>query len=127
MKRLTPVLIVEAVEPCLEFWEKRLGFTRGPTVPHGDALGFAIAVNGPVEIMFQSRASVAEDMPGIAKEQFHTAIYIEVESLAAARKKLGDTPLILEERETFYGAREIGIRDPAGNPITLSERIAPAS
>ena len=28
MKKLTPVLVMHAVEPSLEFWEKRLGFTR---------------------------------------------------------------------------------------------------
>jgi uncharacterized glyoxalase superfamily protein PhnB len=127
MKKLTPVLIVEEVEPCLEFWENRLGFVRGPTVPHGDKLGFALAFNGPVEIMFQSRASVAEDLPALGEERFHTAVYIEVESLAAAREKLGDTPLMLEPRETFYGSREIGIRDPGGTAIILSERVVATS
>jgi len=28
MKKLTPVLFVEAIEPCLPFWTERLGFTK---------------------------------------------------------------------------------------------------
>lgn len=123
MKKLTPVLIVEEVESSLEFWEKRLGFTRGPTVPHGDRLGFAIATHGSVEIMFQSRASVADDLPAMADERFKTAVYLEVEDLAAARERLGDTPLFLQQRETFYGAREIGVRDPGGTMILLSQKV----
>ena len=58
MNRLTPVLMVEAIEPCLPFWVDRLGFSKTVEVPHGDRLGFAILVRDGVELMYQTRASV---------------------------------------------------------------------
>ena len=42
VKRVTPVLFVENVEPCLKFWEQ-LGFHRAMEVPDGDSLAFAAA------------------------------------------------------------------------------------
>lgn len=33
MKKLTPVLYVESIEPALPFWEDRLGFQRVVEVP----------------------------------------------------------------------------------------------
>src|SRR4029453_8853944 len=41
MKKLTPVLFVGEIEPCLEFWT-RLGFERTAEVPEGDRLGFVL-------------------------------------------------------------------------------------
>ena len=35
MKKMTPVLLVEEVEPCLAVWE-RLGFEKTMEVPEGD-------------------------------------------------------------------------------------------
>ena len=65
VKKVTPLLFVEEIEPCLSFWEK-VGFTRGPEVPHGDKLGFVILQKDDVEIMYQTRASVAADIPPLA-------------------------------------------------------------
>ncbi|HUP61024.1 MAG TPA: hypothetical protein VNA69_11450 [Thermoanaerobaculia bacterium] len=39
--KITPVLIVPAIEPVLPLWES-IGFTRTAEVPHGDRLGFVI-------------------------------------------------------------------------------------
>ncbi|HSG49304.1 MAG TPA: hypothetical protein VLA43_15895, partial [Longimicrobiales bacterium] len=61
MKKATPIMTVEAVEPCLPFWTN-LGFEITATVPHGDAMGFAMLNKGNVELMYQSAASVAGDL-----------------------------------------------------------------
>src|SRR5215468_3366392 len=60
VKRVTPVLFVEKVRPCLEFWEK-LGFERAMEVPDGEELAFAAMQKGGVEIMYQSIASAMKD------------------------------------------------------------------
>lgn len=70
MMKLSPVLFVETIEPCLGFWVDRLGFTRTMEVPYGDGLGFAAVASGAVEVMYQSRASVADDIPALAREIF---------------------------------------------------------
>lgn len=89
-KRLTPVLFVERIEPCLELWEGRLGFKRVADVPEGDHLGFAILVRDGVEIMYQTWASVAQDLPPLGGEargsrQF---LFIEVADIAAIETQL---------------------------------------
>jgi uncharacterized glyoxalase superfamily protein PhnB len=124
MKKLTPVLVVETIEKSLPFWCDRLGFTRQVEVPHGDRLGFVILVSGPVELMLQSRASVKDDVPSMAGEAHRSALYIEVEDLAPLRKATEGLPRLFEERTTFYGAREIGVRDPEGNAVLFAQQGA---
>ena len=52
-KKLSPVFVVEKIEPCLGFWQ-RLGFEKTVEVPHGDGLGFVILAAGPVEVMYRA-------------------------------------------------------------------------
>ena len=118
----TPVLFAERIEPSLAFWEK-LGFKRSSEVPAGDHLGFAILTNGNVELMYQSLGSVGEDLPQIreAVAGSKAFLFVEVPHLATVRKALSGAPVYLEERKTFYGATEIGYREPAGHFVTFAE------
>jgi uncharacterized glyoxalase superfamily protein PhnB len=117
MKKLTPNLIVESIEANLPFWVDRLGFQKKLEVPDEDRLGVVILERGAVELMLQSRASMAKDVPPFADPPHRSVLYFEVEDLAPIRKALGDWPLVVPERKTFYGAREIIVRDPAGNAV----------
>jgi uncharacterized glyoxalase superfamily protein PhnB len=120
LKKLTPVLFVEAIEPCLPFWVERLGFEKTVEVPHGDRLGFVMLVRDDVEVMLQTRASVAEDVPALAAEPSRSFLYIEVADLAPVVERLQNAEIVIPVRKTFYGATEIGVRDPAGNVIVFS-------
>ena len=42
VKKITPVLYVNEVEPSVDFWVKRFGFQKTVEVPDGSRLGFAI-------------------------------------------------------------------------------------
>jgi uncharacterized glyoxalase superfamily protein PhnB len=123
MRKLTPVLIVEAIEPCLPFWVDRLGFTKTAEVPHGDALGFVILQRDGVELMYQTRASVADDVPAVGAlgPGWRSALYVEVASLADVERALEGIEPIVPKRKTFYGASEIGVRDPAGNVVIFAQ------
>ena len=122
MKKITPVLMVDAIEPCLAFWE-RLGFENVAQVPHGDRLGFVILVKNEVELMYQSRASVAEDVASLAAAPMGgSMLFIEVTELDAVIALLGDAPVTFPRRTTFYGMHEIGVREPGGNMVTFAEK-----
>jgi uncharacterized glyoxalase superfamily protein PhnB len=123
VKRITPVLFVAEIEPCAKFWTERLGFQKTAEVPEGGKLGFVILQKGGTEIMYQSFASVEKDMPAIqsAVRQGPTFLYIEVDSLDAVKEAVKGADVYLPERTTFYGAREIGIKDPAGHHITFAQ------
>lgn len=120
---LAPVLIVDAVEPCIPFWTDRLGFTKDAEVP-GDngTLVFAIVKKGAVEIMYQTKASVVADTPAQAGdlEGHSTGLFIRVASLAdldLAEQALRDAPLVKARHQTFYGATEFYVREPGGNVV----------
>ncbi len=124
MKTITANLIVPVIEDCLPFYVDRLGFTRTVEVPHKGALGFVILRRDALELMLQSRASLADDIAGVDPDGFRAALYIEVATLAPIRKALDGWPRVIPERTTFYGAREIIVRDPAGNLVAFASRQA---
>lgn len=120
IKKVTPVLIVESVEACLPFWCDRLGFVKTVEVPHEGGLGFVVLAQGATELMLQSRASVAADLPSLAVGSYRTALYLEVEDLAPVRAALAGLEPPFPERTTSYGSREVGAIDPEGNPVILA-------
>ncbi len=121
MKKLTPILVVETIEDCLPFWVDKLGFQKTLEVPEGDGLGFAMLVNGSVEVMLQSRASIRNDLPVLADAEYRSVLYIEVEALEPIEAALEGVEQVFPRRETFYGSTEIGVRDPVGNVITFAQ------
>jgi uncharacterized glyoxalase superfamily protein PhnB len=120
MKSITANLIVESIEDCLTFYVDRLGFEKTDEVPHDDKLGFVILKRGELVLMLQSRASLASDIQGLDGDAFRAALYIQVEQLAPIRTALDGWPRVVPERTTFYGAREIIVRDPAGNVLAFA-------
>ena len=126
IKKLTPILFVEKIEPVLPFWTEHLGFVKTIEVPEGDRLAFVILQQGTVEVMYQTYASVEKDLPAILPEvrKGPTFLYIEVENLDALKPALKSADVYLPERNTFYGAREIGVRDPAGHFLTFAQMSA---
>lgn len=126
VKKLTPVLFVEKIEPVLPFWTERLGFAKTVEVPEGDRLAFVILQRGSVEVMYQTYASAEKDLPAVAQDvrKGPTFLYVEVENLDALKPAFKTADVYLPERTTFYGSREIGIRDPAGHFLTFAQMSA---
>jgi uncharacterized glyoxalase superfamily protein PhnB len=122
VKKLTPVLFVEKIESVLAFWTQHLGFIKTVEVPDGDQLAFVILQQGPAEVMYQSFASVDKDLPAIAADirKGPTFLYLEVDDLEAVKTAIAGMDVYMPERTTFYGSREIGIKDPAGHFITFA-------
>jgi uncharacterized glyoxalase superfamily protein PhnB len=124
VKRVTPVLFVENVEPCLKFWEK-LGFQRAMEVPDGNSLAFAAVQKDGTEIMYQSVASAMKDPSASetlrANLRSPAFLFIEITDLDTVMAALKGTRFEVEKHTTFYGSTEIGVRDPAGHFITFAE------
>src|SRR5215472_6832832 len=126
VKRITPVLYVKEIEPCVPFWVERLGFQKTVEVPDGDRLGFVILQKDGLEIMYQSFASAEKDAPAAAKEinGGRTFLYIEVDRLETVMDAMKGANVVVPLRSTFYGAKEIGVKDPAGHVIVFAEMTA---
>lgn len=123
MKKMTPILYVEAIEPCLDFWTKRLGFTKTVDVPHGDKLGFAILVKDGVELMYQTWASAEADISGLLKKTSapSAALFIEVEDIDAVEHAMKGVAFAHPRRKTFYGATEFYVREPGGHVVGFAQ------
>ena len=123
VSKITTVLAVEAVEPSLDFWQRRLGFECTVTVPHEDKLGFAILVKDNTELMLQSVASILADLGSPSGEinGRSSALFIEVADLPAVEQALGDYPIEMPRRTTFYGMHEIGVREPGGHFVIFAQ------
>lgn len=115
--KVSPNLIVDSIEACLPFWIDRLGFEKDVEVSHEGALGFVILRRGEAEIMLQSRASLAVDLPPLEPGAHRCTLYFTVPNLEPIRAALAGYPLVVPERTTFYGARELIVKDPAGNGV----------
>jgi len=122
VKKLTPVLFVEKIESVLPFLPQHLGFIKTVEVPEGDRLAFVILQQGNAEVMYQSFASVDRDLPAIAADirKGSTFLYLEVDDLETVKAATAGMDIYMPERTTFYGSREIGVKDPAGHFITFA-------
>ena len=129
VKRITPVLLVEEIEPLIPFWVDRLGFSKTIEVPDGNKLGFVIFEKGSVEVMYQTYASAEKDAPPAMSKEARkgpTYLYMEVDDLDALVTAMKDARLVMPVRTAFYGMREFAVQDPGGHFITFAEPVAPA-
>ena len=115
LDKLTTLLVVEAIEPCLPAWEA-LGYTVAVRVPEAGTLGFVILKSKLGELMLQTKQSLAEDLPDVAARSPSYVLYANVSSVAEAKKTLPTATVIVPRRKTFYGATEAWL-ELTGNVI----------
>jgi hypothetical protein len=125
VRKVTPNLIVDAIEPCLAFWTERLGFDKTVEVPDDDRLGFVILAKDGVEIMYQTWHSVSEDAPTLAaRSDGHSVVlFIEVGDLDAVERAMPKGAIVMPRRTTFYGMHEIAAREPGGNLVIFAQPV----
>jgi uncharacterized glyoxalase superfamily protein PhnB len=123
VNKITPLLFAEEIEPCLKFWVERLGFEKTIDVPDGDKLAFAILQKGAAELMYQTYASAEKDVSAVSPEvrKGPSFLYVEVDDLDDIVVAMRGTEVVMPVRTTFYGAKEIGVKDPAGHIVTFAQ------
>lgn len=118
--KATAILIVDRVEPSRGFFVDRLGFETVMDLPRGDQIGFTLLKGGDAEVMLQSKPSLADDLPVLGGDQFHSIVYIDVADVRALAGDLGDAEIVVPLRTTPYGATEVFVREPGGNVVGLA-------
>ncbi|HWF08913.1 MAG TPA: VOC family protein [Bryobacteraceae bacterium] len=127
IKRLTANLYADRIEDCVAFWVDRLQFEKTVEVPGEGGLVFAAVQKGAIELMYGTWASLEKDLGGTGAYQRGTSfLFVEVDDIAAAHAAMKDVPMIAARHNTFYGAREFTVADPAGHLITFAQ-FAPSS
>ena len=132
LERVTPLITVETIEPCLPFWTASLGFDLTASVPQGDSLAFAMLQKGSVAVMYQTRASLEADSAasgapaGLGAELAGSTatLFIEAEELDPVIAALGeDADVTVPRRQTDYGMDEIFVRAPCGTLLGFAARL----
>lgn len=123
LKKVVPIIAVDAIERCLPFWTDRLGFVLAVQVPHEGRLGFVILVKDGCEVMYQTRASMEADVPGVAAGSAGHGItlYIDVDDINAVERVVAGLEVVVPRRTTFYGAEEIFVRAPCGTVVGFAQ------
>ena len=126
VNKITAVLLVEEVEPCIKFWVDRFGFEKTMEVPDGNKIAFAMIQKGNLELMYQTFDSVKKDDPNRVDvmRKGPTFLYVEVSNIDETIAALKGVPVVMPLRTTFYGAKEIGVKDPGNHIITFAQVAA---
>ena len=124
LQKLTPVLVVESVEPCIRFWVDRFGFKAANEVPGPDGkLVFASAEKDGIGVMYQTRASVIAERADAAAELVghSTVLFITVQDLDVVERAAAGAPVVKTRHKTFYGSTELYVREPGGNVVGFAQ------
>ena len=133
-KKLTPNMMVENVGRTVDFYGDVLGFEfvmgvreDGQEVvtqrQEGGTLAFAVMKCGGVEMMFQTRKSLSQEIPAFGGMGIGGSFtfYIDVEDVDGLYAKLKDKVTMIKDMQTtFYGKREFYIRDCNGYVLVFA-------
>ncbi len=124
-RRISTVLLVDRIEPCLDFWVDRLGFEVRLQVQGEDSLEFVALCRDDVEVVYRTVDSMHLDTPGLVDSDVHSpwvVIYLEVDDLDELLPRLDGIEVVSPLKETPFGSSEIYVREPSGRILCLSSR-----
>ena len=125
LKKLTPNLIVDDVNATVKWYQNVLScFEVVVTDPDKGKLNWALMSCEDVEIMFQSKDSIAKSVEGLTNNGNggNVIIYIELEYLKGLRKRIKDKVEVVKDiHTTTYGIQEFAIRDCNGFILVFAE------
>jgi uncharacterized glyoxalase superfamily protein PhnB len=122
MNSIAPNIFVNDLKATVDFY-KILGFVVTVTVPEvGDPV-WVMMNNGNVVFMFQSFASLGDELPEINRTSGGSLLlYIQVNNIRAFFDEISTKVRILKGLEkTFYGATEFSILDNNSFVLTFAE------
>lgn len=123
-KKLTPNIMVEDVNRTIDFYKNFLGFELLVSVPEEGQFAWAMLKRDEVEMMFQSRTSLGEEIPALQQKDIGGSLtfYIEVDDVKELYERLrGSVTIVQDMHQTFYGAQEFAIQDCNGFILSFSQ------
>jgi hypothetical protein len=120
VEKLTTLLVVDAIEPLLPTW-KKLGYEIAVRVPDKGPCGFVILSGNAGQLMMQTRASLADDLPGVLKLGPSFLLYADVKSVDAAENAVAGARVIVSKRTTFYRATETWVELEGGQIVGFAQ------
>jgi uncharacterized glyoxalase superfamily protein PhnB len=118
--------MVEDISQTLTFYQDTLGFNVVMTLPETAPFDFAIVQRDDVELMFQSRSSLSENVSALTGSPIGASqtFYIEVNDLRDLYEQIRDkVEIVVDLHTTFYGTQEVYFRDINGYILSFSEAV----
>jgi uncharacterized glyoxalase superfamily protein PhnB len=122
MESIAPNIFVKNINETIAFY-KQLGFSLITTVPEEGDYVWAMMKNEQVTFMFQTFASLGNDLPQIQRTDGGSLLfYIRLNNIRTFYNNLQNKVHFLTGIEkTFYGATEFSILDNNGYVLTFAE------
>ena len=122
MKSISPNIFVTDINQTINFY-KQLGFSLTTTVPEKGDFIFAMMTCGNVIFMFQTFASLGDELPTISRQNGGSLLlYIQTNKIRYFFDQIKDNVKVIKGLEkTFYGATEFSIEDNNGYVLTFAE------
>ena len=123
MDSLSPNIFVESMDETIAFY-KSIGFGLVMTVPEtGTEFVWAMMTNKDVTFMFQTFASLGEELPEISRKSGCSLLfYIKLKKIREFFELIKDRVTVLKPLgTTFYGATEFSILDNNNYVLTFAE------
>jgi uncharacterized glyoxalase superfamily protein PhnB len=122
MDSLSPNIFVENMNETIDFY-KSIGFQLIMTVPESGDFVWAMMANGEVSFMFQTFASLGDELPEISRKNGGSLLfYIKLKNIRQFFEQLKDKVTVLKGLEvTFYGATEFSFLDNNNYVLTFAE------
>ena len=123
MESISPNIFVENMNETIDFY-KSIGFQLVITVPEaGNDLVWAMMGNGGVTFMFQTFASLGEELPEISRKNGGSLLfYVKLKKIREFFELIKDKVTVLKGLETtFYGATEFSVLDNNNYVLTFAE------
>jgi uncharacterized glyoxalase superfamily protein PhnB len=123
MDSLSPNIFVNNMNETIDFY-KSIGFQLVMTVPEaGTDFDWAMLTNGDVTFMFQTFASLGDELPAISRQPGGSLLfYIKLKKIREFFELVKDKVTVLKGIETtFYGATEFSILDNNNYVLTFAE------
>lgn len=108
----------------MKFWTERFGFKVTVQVPEGEHIGFVALEKGEIELMYQTYSGAKAGAAGPLSEavdQGPTFLFMEVPDIQAAMRSLSGAEIVKPLYETFYGSKEVAVREPGGHFVIFSQ------
>lgn len=136
MNKISPNLMVENVKETVDFYKDVLGFelvmavpTENKTVlfemPGNMKYAYALVKKGNAEIMFQERASLAEDIPGFTSAMAiggSMTLYFALDNVDSYFGEIKDkVDVVKGPFKAWYGRNEVYISDNNGYILGFSD------
>ncbi len=126
MKKCTPNIMVDDMERTVEFYKTVLGFEPVITVPQSQPWNWVLMKCDQVEVMFQTRRSLSEELPLFKHQPKGGALtfHIELEGVQAlyTRLQAKAADIVSALHSTFYGTEEFSLRDCNDFILTFAQR-----